>query len=321
MIKVMPKIVKRTFENFDVYQYEDNNTFIYADFNDKYRFLDGLTDYILSEDNLLNYAHRISKVTFTPTKKNYIKLYKNIGAFLNSELETLTVDDVTDEIRTILGEEYKLTDNKGKLTVQKDKIGKIGEYIFHILLTNYFQLDCIIPKFRCTTDRNMSVFGIDTLFFNSSKNMIFFGESKVCNSLSNGITLVNRSLLDYENQISEEYRIVLSDTDVFIKSPIFMDIFEEHASISISFDEFIKNAHITDIGIPIFIAHGDCKGNTAQDFLNSLKNGIQRREFFGLDTKYIAISFPIVNKTDFVKILIRKLVNKSNEYGKEANAI
>ena len=52
-----------------------------------------------------------------------------------------------------------LVDEAGNLKVQNDKVGKIGEYTFHLLLNNYFGLDCVLPKFRCTTDRNMSVFG------------------------------------------------------------------------------------------------------------------------------------------------------------------
>ena len=88
-----------------------------------------------------------------------------MGSFLNSDLELLAVDDESDEIYTALGEEYHFVDVNGKVHIQKDKIGKIGEYAMHLLLTSYYKIHCIIPKFRCTTDRNMSVFGIDSLFF------------------------------------------------------------------------------------------------------------------------------------------------------------
>lgn len=51
------------------------------------------------------------------------------------------------------------------------------------------------------------VFGIDALFFNPNQRTIYFGESKVCNSIENAITLVNRSFDDYEEQIAEEYKL------------------------------------------------------------------------------------------------------------------
>ena len=54
---------------------------------------------------------------------------------------------------------------------------------------------------------------------------MYFGESKFCKTLDNGITLINRSLEKYEEQIDEEYRIVLSDDEAFRLSPDFERIF------------------------------------------------------------------------------------------------
>lgn len=182
------------FDGFDVYSVNEGHSFIYANFNDEDKFIDGLTDYLFDENNLLNYARRTSKVTFTGEIKQWVRLYYNISVFLNNKLEMLEIGEVTEELKNILGEEYKLIDVNGELRVQKDKVGKIGEYAFHILLTNYFQLDCIVPKFRCTTDRNMSVFGIDTLFLDTNSKTIYFGESKFSKNIESGIKLANRSL-------------------------------------------------------------------------------------------------------------------------------
>lgn len=311
-------IIKNKFKNFDVYCYDDNHSFIYADLGDKQKFLEGITDFILCEDNLLNYARRISKIEFKATKKHYVKLYHNIGLFLNNELEELKVDNFTDELITVLGEEYSLIDCDGELIVQKDKVGKIGEYIFHILLTDFFALDCIIPKFKCITDRNMSVFGIDTLYLDSVNRIIYFGESKFCKSINNGIILVNKSLSDYESQITEEYKIVLSNTDTFIKSREFNEIFEKYTEISITFEDFIKVSEVDTIGIPIFIAHGSDNDKGPEYFLDRLKKGIKRDSYFGMKTIYIGISFPIISKTDFIECIIRKAVEKSNEFREQA---
>lgn len=277
--------------------------------------MDGLSDYILSETNLLNYANTMSSTAFAPTLTNYKKLYSTLEIFLNAELELLTFDDVSNEVRNALGDEYTFVDKNGETLIQKDKIGKIGEYIFHVLLTQYFKANCIIPKFRCTTDRNMSVFGIDALFFDPVERIIYFGESKVCKNIDNAITLVNRSFVDYESQISEEYKLVLSNNDVFRLSQEFQSAFERYTDICISFKDFVKAASISQICIPAFIAHGNgASKNTPEDFLQKMNTKITRNSFFGLDTKYLFISLPIIDKVKMMDVIMRKVVKKSNEY-------
>lgn len=277
--------------------------------------MDGLSDYVLSETNLLNYANTMSPTVFTPTLTNYKRLYSTLETFLNTELELLTFDDVSNEIRDTLGDEYTFINKDGETLVQKDKIGKIGEYIFHVLLTQYFKVNCIIPKFRCTTDRNMSVFGIDALFFDPVECIIYFGESKVCKTIDNAITLVNRSFADYESQISEEYKLVLSNSDVFKLSQEFQSAFERYTDVCISFNDFVKAASISQICVPAFIAHGNgVNKNMPADFLHKMNTKLTRNSFFGLDTKYLFISLPIIDKAKMMDVIMRKVVKKSNEY-------
>ena len=257
----------------------------------------------------------MSSTVFAPTLANYKKLYSTLETFLNAELELLTFDDVSNEVRNALGDEYTFVDKNGETLIQKDKIGKIGEYIFHVLLTQYFKVNCIIPKFRCTTDRNMSVFGIDALFFDPVERIIYFGESKVCKNIDNAITLVNRSFVDYESQISEEYKLVLSNNNVFRLSQEFQSAFERYTDICISFKDFVKAASISQICIPAFIAHGNgASKNTPEDFLQKMNTKITRNSFFGLDTKYLFISLPIIDKVKMMDVIMRKVVKKSNEY-------
>lgn len=308
-------ILEEQFEQFTVYRSDVSSSFLYVNFSDPDRFMDGLSDYILSEINLLNYANSMSPTTFTPTLANYKKLYSTLETFLNAEMELLTFDNVSNEVRNALGEEYTLIDKNGETLIQKDKIGKIGEYIFHILLTQYFKVNCIIPKFRCTTDRNMSVFGIDALFFDPVERIIYFGESKVCKTIDNAITLVNRSFADYESQISEEYKLVLSNSDVFRLSQEFQSAFERYTEVCISFEDFVEAASISQIYVPAFIAHGNgANKNTPADFLHKMNTKITRNSFFGLDTKYLFISLPIIDKAKMMDVIMRKVVKKSNEY-------
>ena len=245
----------------------------------------------------------------------HLQFANTLGSFLNSELELLAFDDVSDEVRTTLGKEYRFIDINGKTLIQKDKIGKIGEYALHLLLTSYYKVHCIIPKFRCTTDRNMSVFGIDALFFNPEQRTIYFGESKVCNSIESAITLVNRSFDDYEEQIAEEYKLVLSNDEVFNLSQEFRNAFQQHTEVCISFQDFIKAASISKICVPAFLAHGNsADAATPESFLHKMNTSLNRKHFFGLDTEYIFISLPIIDKAKMMDIIMKKVVKKNNDY-------
>lgn len=63
-------IFKEKFEQFTVYRSEVSNSFLYVNFSVPNRFMDGLSDYVLSETNLLNYANSMSPIAFTPTLYN-----------------------------------------------------------------------------------------------------------------------------------------------------------------------------------------------------------------------------------------------------------
>lgn len=308
-------IQTENFEQFTVYKEGVSNSFLYAHFDKPDLFMDGLADYLLSEDNLLNYANTLTPISFTPTPAIYKKLYNTLSTFLNSELDSLTFDNVSADVRTALGEEYHFIDVNGKTLVQNDKIGKIGEYALHLLLTNYYKVHCIIPKFRCTTDRNMSVFGIDALFLDSEQRTIYFGESKVCCTIDNAITLVNHSFGDYENQIAEEYKLVLSNDEAFSLSQEFKDVFQQYTEVCISFQEFVKAASIKKICIPAFLAHGNNKGSsTPNEILHKMNKKLHQDQLFNLKTEYIFISLPIIDKAKMMNVIMQKVVKKNNEY-------
>ena len=170
----------------------------------------------------------------------------------------------------------------------------------------------------------MSVFGIDSLFLDPSQHTIFFGESKVSKNIDNAITLINidnaitlinRSLLDYEKQISEEYKLVLSNDESFNLSPEFLAAFKEHTDVCITFEEFIKAAHIEKICVPTFIAHGNSTtNNTIEEYLRKMNTQIIRRNYFGLETVYLFISLPIIDKEQMMDVIMRKVVKKCNDY-------
>lgn len=304
------------YDGFNVYSEEETNSFIYTDFYDKDKLITGLTDFLFSDENVLNYTNKAVHMELDDTDPEcWAQLYRNISLFLNSRIEELVVGAVDDEILDILKSEYVLIAKNGELAVQKDKVGKIGEYAFHVLLSSYFGLSCILPKVKCSTDRNMSVFGIDTLFLDIDNRTIYFGESKFSKDLDGGIKLANRSFQEYEQQIKEEYRFVLSQEDAFSLSDSFVSLFGNETKKCISFEKFVTQAGITKIGIPVFIAHGKYNDkDTPESYVKKMKEKIIKSTFFGLPTQYILISLPVIDKSEFIKTAMEKVVKKQHEY-------
>lgn len=302
------------FGQFTVYSSDISQSFVYANFDDPDSFMDGLSAYLLDEVNLLNYANTLTPIEFAANPIIYKRIYSELEIFLNDELELLSFDNVTNEIHTLLGQEYQFVNSDGETLIQTDKIGKIGEYAFHLLLTNYYGVHCIIPKFRCTTSRNMSVFGIDALFFDPAHQKMFFGESKVCKNIDNAISLVNRSFAEYEKQISEEYKLVLSKDEIFNLSDEFVNAFKKYTDVCISFSAFVKAAGINKICVPAFLAHGSDKSDNIENILERMNTKLTRNQFFGIETEYIFISLPIIDKARMMEKIMKKVVAKHHEY-------
>ena len=314
-------LIREKFQDFNVYQLEGASSFVYFDVADNKKFIRGLVDYLFSEQNLLGYANSLTPIPFEKGTKYYNKLVKELELFLNSELETLIYEPLTDEVRNALGEEYSLRTTDGKIAIQKEKIGKIGEYAFHVLLTQYFQLDCIIPKFRLLTDRNMSAFGIDALFYNQKTRTLYFGESKVCGKLTNAICLANKSLADYSQQIKEEYKLILS-SDHLRLSESFTTDFQNPIEECLEFDEFIQEVGLANICIPIFLAHGqqELGEEDITKILKCMKEKITQKGLFKIETQYLLISLPIIDKHQMVETAMKKILELKDVYDEKLKA-
>ena len=175
------------FDCFNVYHENDATQFFHVEINNN-SFYKNLFDYFFSEDNLLQYAENISSITFFPSKKNFVTLFKQLKVFIDQKNQEISIEKLDNYLRTLLIDDGKLIDKDGKVGILLDKIGKIGEYIFCCLLSDYFKFDCIIPKVHLQTDYNMSVYGIDTLYYSQQNDLLLFGESKVSKSVSNGMS-------------------------------------------------------------------------------------------------------------------------------------
>lgn len=105
--------------------------------------------------------------------EDYNEIYNRLINFVDFE-KIINVAELEQPIIDILDDELE----KDSQDIRKDKWGRIGEYVFNIILDTYFNLDCIIRKFALSTSRNMPVYGIDTLHCSLKDKIIFFGRIK-----------------------------------------------------------------------------------------------------------------------------------------------
>ncbi len=268
----------KEYEKFIVHQRGDNYSLIHIEIKDSEEFYKSLFECFFTEDKLIKYAENKFNLKFYPNKINFTTLYKHLKIYIDDfNRDEYTVDEIQEEMIKILNEEYTIEDKNGKLKVRIDKIGKIGEYIFSCILNEYFQFNCILPKVHLQTSYNMSIYGIDTLFYSEDKEMLLFGESKVTKKLENGISLINISLEDYESRIKQEYELILSNRLYKDKLNKFNDKYGDVVDIALNIEEFIEKAQVKNIGIPIFIAHG--KQTDIEEIIKKL-NTIKRKNMF-----------------------------------------
>ena len=117
---------------------------------------------------------------------------------------------------------------------------------------------------------------------------------------------------DYEQNIKEEYLLVLSNENFNLNSS-FLNKYKDTIEVCRTFEDFTKESNINSVIIPIFIAHGDGNKEKIEKFLDRL-NSVNSNKMLGLETKYLLISLPVIDKEKFVDFAIRMAVNKAREY-------
>ncbi|WP_213526862.1 Hachiman antiphage defense system protein HamA [Paenibacillus cisolokensis] len=243
--------------SFQVYNLDCSYSFFYIDIKDENNFYSGLFEFVLNEDTLLSYAQGKFGIKFSPSVKHYATLYKELRYYIDSEHIEKDISDLEEDLATLLKDEYDSeTKESGKSVVRLSKIGRIGEYIFHVFLADYFKFECIIPKFKLTTDMNMSVNGIDTLHLAKEEKMILLGESKVTKNLDNGIKLINKSITGYQKELEEEFILVLSNP--YLKLDTFRELFGGIEEFCINFSDFIKKLRLIKSAY-LFLLHTEAK--------------------------------------------------------------
>ncbi|MBE6151570.1 MAG: DUF1837 domain-containing protein [Firmicutes bacterium] len=298
-------MIEETYKEFKVYKNKDNNIFIHINIESD-KFYDELIEFFFKEEKLLSYIKNKTSIKFDASIQQFVSLYKTLNGFIDDENLQININDLKKELSKYIDWENYSDDELLKL--RRDKIGKVGEYIFHNILADYFKFTCILPKLILTTNKNMSIFGIDVIFWNNEEKMLLFGESKVSKSLDKGIALINQSLSNYEHQIKEEYRTILSSELLSINLPEEM---KSYIGKALNFDKFIKIAKINKIGVPIFIMNGN--DSEPEEISNKL-NKINKTKFMNLDTIYYVINIPIIDKNIFQSKIINYLRERCDYY-------
>lgn len=299
----------KSYSKFTVYEFNDKYIFIHVDLGTD-KLYSELLNYYFSEKKILSYFLNKTNITFDKTKADYASLYKGLANFFDEENKEVDLELLKKELSEYIDwEEYG---DDELLKFRKDKAGKIGEYIFHHILNEYFNLSCVIPKITLGTSPNMSVYGIDVIFWDAENYMLLFGESKVSKSLDNGVSLINTSLGKYKKQIEHEHLMVLSKNLLPIELPDKLKVF---INTAVSFEKFIELSDIKIIGIPIFIMHGSDLDITS---IRNVLNKIDKIELWDLEIVYYIISIPIFDKNKFQSIAIDFFREKSDLYERNA---
>lgn len=295
-------ITEEKFDKFVVYKEASNHQFCYITINEE-SFYEDFANYLLDFQMIKKHAAINLGIEEDLSLDDYNEIYLRLISFMDYE-KIYDITSFDEAIIDILDSELI----KENSDIRKDKWGKIGEYIFNIILDSYFNLDCIVRKFALNTSPNMSVFGIDTVHCSLSEKIFYFGESKTVDSLENGINLICRSLENYEAQISKEYYTIKNNN--FTRSDSFIELFNDSLKRCLNFSDLIKATSITTIGIPVFIAHGG--HYTVENVFKKLKT-IPQKKLFDLDTKYFFISLPVINKSKFRESFISVIRDKIKE--------
>ena len=295
-------ILAEKFDRFTVYKDTEKHQFCYVSIAED-SFYEEFASYLLDFSMIKKHATINLGIDDELSIDDYNEIYGRLISFVDFE-KIYNVACLDQSIIDVLDSELI----KESSDLRKDKWGRIGEYIFNVILDSYFKLDCIIRKFALNTSPNMSVYGIDALHCSLSEHTFYFGESKMVGSLDSGIKLICMSLEEYEAQISKEYYTIKNNN--INKNEEFVKVFDSSLKKCLSFTDLIRVASLTTIGVPIFIAHGG-KYDTKEVF--EKLDAIPKKSLFGLETKYFLISVPIISKVRFREAFVKVIRDKIEE--------
>lgn len=245
---------------------------------------------------------KAENVYFYLTAKNSAKTWdeiKSISLELKSKGIVLqnSIFEIFENIGWLSNEELNIN--------SRQTIGDLGEYIMHIFVDFLGISKTLISKITFKTSKNVSVFGVDGIFFDYENKILYSAESKFWSNLESALKNAIKKFNSYDS----------IQTLNFVRCQT-LNIKDDNENIrkkKIEFFESIENVHEEKISFNqiFFIMEEDCY----------LKNDIRKKieklinENF-LDEKIISSSifvfFPIISKKEFLFFLKNKLEKIKN---------
>ena len=130
-------ITKETFDKFTVYKESDLHQFCFVSIESS-TFYEDFSSYILDFQMIKKHATINLDVDEELSLEDYNEIYNRLIHFVDFE-KIINVAELEQPIIDILDDELE----KGSQDIRKDKWGRIGEYVFNIILDTYFNLDCM----------------------------------------------------------------------------------------------------------------------------------------------------------------------------------
>lgn len=178
----------------------------------------------------------------------------------------------------------------------------LAEIILSKIIEDRFGADVFVTKLAQTTNTNMKVFGIDTLHYNSSENTMFFGESKLTNSVELGIQQHTAELLLIDYKLNEECKLItLRENDIRCKLDIVHEITKFGRKLTINDNLSILKIKKEDLAFNIAIVYFIAHGEEFDYELITKKIKDFRKKIKFKDITVYCVTLPIKNKEDFIK--------------------
>lgn len=178
----------------------------------------------------------------------------------------------------------------------------VAKIILSKIIEEKFEANVFVTKLSHATNRNMKVFGMDTVHFNEKTNTMFYGESKLTNTIDLGLKEHSEELDLIDFKINEECQLLAQfQNDIRSSEKIKDEIVDFGIKMTInralSFLNLKKEEKPYNVALVFFVAHGE---NYDYEFITNKVN-LFRKKIHLQDIEINCVTLPIKDKNDFIK--------------------
>ena len=178
----------------------------------------------------------------------------------------------------------------------------VAEIILSKVIEERFNANVFVTKLAQATSMNMKVFGMDTVHFNEETNTMYYGESKLTNSIDLGLQqhINELDLIDFK--INEECQLLAQFNNNMrssekVKNKVTNFGIKMTVDKTLSFLKLKKEEKPYSVALVFFVAHGE---KYDYDFITNKVNAF-REKINVKDIEINCVTLPIKNKNDFIK--------------------